>query len=43
MVSVDVGTPKKKEKQPMDRYNKDQIYLLLLCRDQAFAFCETFE
>lgn len=26
----------------MDRYNKAQIYLLLLSWDRAFVFCETF-
>ena len=40
MASVDVGTPKKGKL--MDRYNKAQIYLLLLSWNRAFVFCETF-
>jgi len=33
---------KKKKKKLMDRYNKAQIYLLLLRWDRAFVFCGTF-
>jgi hypothetical protein len=30
------------KKKLMDRYNKAQIYLLLLLWDRTFVFCETF-